>query len=109
MINWIIKNQIQVMLSLKKPVNNIIFGNIQEIKINKEKTKWAQKNNENKENLIVKTIFGKEEIIPYKQLESINFNHMTALIQKKSDTSLFSKLGYKILQKFKPSEIVMVK
>ncbi|GAH94889.1 unnamed protein product, partial [marine sediment metagenome] len=39
-------------------------------------------------------IFGEDIKIPYNSLEVLLFEYNTAIIQKKSETSIFSKLGY---------------
>ena len=101
LINWIVNNQLRVYIYLKKPVNNLEVGYIQKINFNLNET-----NNDNI--LIVQNIFGEDTKIPYKLLELITFKYDTAMIQKKSETSLFSKLGYRILKKFKPKSIFYV-
>ena len=54
---------------------------------------------------MVTNIFNKLIRIPYNTLELISFKSETISIQKKSDTSIFSKLGYVIIRKFKPENI----
>ncbi|MHA1509189.1 MAG: hypothetical protein ACTSO6_10855 [Promethearchaeota archaeon] len=53
----------------------------------------------------VKNIFGKDVKIPYKSLEGLSFESDTAYIQRKAETSFFSKLGYIFLKRFKPDKI----
>jgi len=101
LINWLSHNQIRTYIYLKKPVNNFEIGYIQGIK------RESKNNQKNKElSLKVKNIFGKQIKIPYKSLESLSFDYVTAVIQRKSETSIVSKLGYKILRKFKPDRIL---
>ncbi|MBY8992901.1 MAG: hypothetical protein KGD58_19345, partial [Candidatus Lokiarchaeota archaeon] len=53
----------------------------------------------------VKNIFGKDVEIPYKILEGLSFETDSAYIQRKKETSFFSKLGYMFLKKFKPEKV----
>jgi len=101
LINWLSHNQIRTYIYLKKPVNNFEIGYVQEIKKESE-------NNQISHDLYlkVKNIFGKDIKIPYKSLESLSFEYNTGVIQRKSETSIASKLGYKILRKFKPDRII---
>lgn len=57
--------------------------------------------------LILKNIFGREVAISYKTVASISFEYNSAMIQIKTATSLSSRLGYKILKKFKPEKIII--
>ena len=61
--------------------------------------------NEETNHITIKNIFGEKQEIPYKSLEAISFEFVTGKIQKKSETSIFSKLGYILLKKFKPKKI----
>jgi hypothetical protein len=101
LINWLSHNQIRTYIYLKKPVNNFEIGYIQEIK---SESKSSQISDEF--SLKVENIFGKKVTIPYKSLESLSFDYFTGTIQRKSETSIVSKLGYKILKKFKPDRIL---
>ena len=107
LINWIINNQAFSHIYLKKPVNNLEIGYIQQVNAIRKKSKQNSANKEiNSDNYItVKNIFGKEKTIEYDSLELITFEYNTAMMQLKSETSMFSRLGYKILHKFKPSSI----
>ena len=109
MINWLSKKQLQSYIFLKKPVNNLEIGYIKKINVEIQniykKPTRAKSNNEGV--MIVKNIFEKEIKIPYNKLESINFEYNSALIQVKSSTSFSSRLGYKILKKFKPKRVIM--
>ena len=109
-INWLIKNRILTNLFLKKPVNNYEKGYIQsiEIEIGDGKKESKEENRKNNNSLQIKNIFGKEIRIPYGTIESISFEYDSAMIQLKSLTSLSSRLGYKILKKFKPDKIIMI-
>ena len=55
----------------------------------------------------IPNIFGKEIKIPYEKIELIEFEYKTGLIQLKSETSLSSRLGFRILKKFKPDRIII--
>ena len=110
-INWLIEKQLRTFIYLKKPVNNIEIGYIQDVKINFklkiEDLKKKSNEGKNKKNnyLSMKNIFGEIINIPYNSLEGLSFKYNTALIQKKSETSIFSKIGYIIVRKFKPENI----
>ena len=98
LFNWLLNNQLRVFIYLKKPVNNLEIGKILKLNVNFEGIE--------KDFIIVKNIFGKKINIPYKLLELIAFKWDTAMIQKKSETSMFSRLGFKILNKFKPEKVL---
>jgi len=106
-INWLIEKQLRTFIYLKKPVNNLEIGYIQDVKIHLEdlKKKSNKGKNEKKNYLSLKNIFGEAIKIPYNSLEGLSFKYNTALIQKKSETSIFSKIGYVIVRKFKPENI----
>ena len=105
--DWLIEKQLRTYIYLKKPVNNLEIGYIQDIKLDIEnlKKKPDQGKSEVSNYISVKNIFGKDIKIPYKSLEALSFEYITGNIQKKSETSIFSKLGYIILKKFKPEKI----
>ncbi|TFG13182.1 MAG: hypothetical protein EU535_05290 [Promethearchaeota archaeon] len=101
-IEWLIEKQCRAYVFLKRPVNNFEIGYITSLEYDKTKKS---------DNLIVdflriKNIFDQTIVIPYKSIEVISFDYKTALIQKKKDTSFFSKIGYKILKKLKPQKIL---
>jgi Zn-dependent protease with chaperone function len=101
-INWLIEKESRVYLFLKKPVNNIEIGYITSIE-----TIATDKPENNEVNTIqIRNIFSQIMSIPYKSIEVISFQYETALIQKKHNTSLFSKLGYKIQKRIKPQQII---
>ncbi len=104
---WLIKKQLRTYFYLKKPVNNLEIGYIQEIQLNVENVKKKRIEGKNKLTNYIKinNIFGENQEIQYKSLEAISFEYFTGKIQKKSETSIFSKLGYKLLKKFKPEKI----
>jgi Zn-dependent protease with chaperone function len=106
-LNWLVKNQIRTYFYLKKPVNNLEVGVLKDFKVFPQNAKNSQ--DKQKTYLFsyvsVKNIFGKDIKIPYKSLEGLSFENDTAYIQKKTETSLFSKLGYIFLKKFKPEKI----
>ncbi|TFG02727.1 MAG: hypothetical protein EU539_12850 [Promethearchaeota archaeon] len=106
-INWLIKNKIFTQVYIKKPVNNLEMGYVQEIHLNGSSGQDNSLENEidEVENIIIKNIFGKKITIPYSSLEVIMFESNTAMIQLKSETSMFSRLGYKMLKKIKPKSI----
>jgi hypothetical protein len=106
-INWLIEKQLRTFVYLKKPVNNLEIGYIQDVKINIEvvKKKSNKEKNEISNYLSMKNIFGEDIKIPYKSLEVIMFEYNTAIIQKKAETSIFSKIGYLIVRKFRPDKI----
>ena len=109
LIKWIINNRKQAFFWLKKPVNNMEIGYIKKININnkKLKNKLTGDENEKENSIIIENIFGKEKELIYKTIEDISFEHDTILIQKKSDTTFFSGLGYKILKKIKPESVII--
>jgi len=104
---WLIEKQIRTYIYLKKPVNNLEIGYIQSIKLDVEnfKKNSEQGKSEVSNYVTIKNIFGKDQEIPYKSLEALSFEYITGYIQKKSETSMFSKLGYILLKKFKPEKI----
>ncbi|MFX0075258.1 MAG: M48 family metalloprotease [Candidatus Hermodarchaeota archaeon] len=106
--DWLIKHQLRTYIYLKKPVNNLEIGYIQEILLDDEnsKIKLVEGNEIRTNYIIVKNIFGEKQNIPYRSLEAISFEYITGKIQKKSETSIFSKLGYLLLKKFKPHKIL---
>jgi len=108
MIKWLLDNQLRAFIYLKKPVNNIEIGYVKEVNVDLEKIKTESDLDENNEDdfIVINNIFGKEKRIPYKTLEFISFEYKTAMIQKKSETSVTSKLGYKIAKKFKPQKVL---
>jgi Zn-dependent protease with chaperone function len=103
---WLIAKQLRTSLFLKKPVNNVEIGYIKELRYkNREINNLKNKQHNNKIVILIENIFSKKLEIDYNLLEFVSFNFNTALIQKKSEISLISKLGYKILRKFKPEKI----
>ncbi len=101
-INWLIKKQCRAQIFLKKPVNNLEVGYICSLE-NRRSKKSKERNNSI---LKIKNIFGQHLEIPYKSIEVIAFDYKTALIQKKRETSLSSKIGYIIQKKMKPQKIM---
>ncbi|MFX0042341.1 MAG: M48 family metalloprotease [Candidatus Hodarchaeota archaeon] len=108
-IRWLMDNNIRVYIYLKKPVNNLEIGYIQQVNVALNNLiKTSIKNEEYNEDIIsVKNIFGKDKRILYKTIESITFEYNSAMIQTKSSTSISSRLGYRILKKFKPERIII--
>ncbi|MCK4779731.1 MAG: hypothetical protein KAT57_06070, partial [Candidatus Lokiarchaeota archaeon] len=109
LMKWLKKRHLQVFLYLKKPVNNLEIGYIQIIDVNIQKSKKDSSKGKNADRNVIffNNIFGKEIKIPYKELDIINFEYNSAVIQLKSETSVTSRLGFKILKKFKPERIIM--
>jgi heat shock protein HtpX len=109
LINWLKRNQILINLYLKKPVNNYEIGYIQTVEFDFEKLKKKANKEEMKDKnfLSLKNIFDKNLVIPYHKIELISFKYSSAMIQKRSATSFSSRLGYKILKKFKPERIII--
>jgi hypothetical protein len=108
---WLIKHQLRIYFYLKKPVNNLEIGYIQEMRLDVEKStrKLVEGNKLGKNYITVKNIFGERQDIPYISLEAISFEYITGKIQKKSETSIFSKFGYVLLKKYKPEKIFYLK
>ncbi len=108
-IKWLSKKKVQVFIYLKKPVNNLEIGYIQKIITHtqdfKKDTLKSMKKREDE--ITINNIFGKNIKIPYNKVELISFEYNTAMIQLKSSTSFSSRLGYRILKKFKPDRIIM--
>ncbi|MHA2186506.1 MAG: M48 family metalloprotease, partial [Promethearchaeota archaeon] len=106
---WLERQKVLVHISLKKPVNNFETGFLQNIEMGINKNNMKTKKQGIKEiiSLEVKNIFGKEIHIPYKTVESISFEYNSAMIYIKAATSFSSRLGYKILKKFKPQKIII--
>ncbi|MHA2127257.1 MAG: hypothetical protein ACXACO_20060, partial [Promethearchaeota archaeon] len=109
MLNWLKKNRVLIYIYLKKPVNNFEMGYLLNLEVNVEnvKNKLKKQEKEDLDFLTIQNIFGKEVLIPFKTLESVSFDFNSAMIQTKSATSLFSRLGYRILKKFKPDKIII--
>ena len=109
LIKWLINKKLLSYIYLKKPVNNLEIGFIQKININLHNFGKNLKKDENNEveTLFLNNIFGKEIKIPYNKIELIIFDYTSAMIQIKSETSFSSRLGYKLLKKFKPERILI--
>ncbi|MFX1375007.1 MAG: M48 family metalloprotease [Promethearchaeota archaeon] len=108
-LKWLKEKKILTYFYLKKPVNNLEIGYIQNLETTIEelgkKSNKSERSNTN--NIELKNIFGKEVYIPYNEVEGINFVYSSAMIQIKSATSLSSRLGYILLKKFKPERIII--
>ena len=107
-MKWLMANKIFTQIYLKKPVNNFEMGYIHSIDV-ENSVKKKSENEEERHNSFLKleNIFGKETLIPFQTIESIGFEFESVIIQKKSATSLTSRLGYKILKKLKPNKIII--
>jgi Zn-dependent protease with chaperone function len=110
LINWMVNNQAFSHIYLKKPVNNLEIGYIQRVNVNGNKSKNNSINEdlETENSIVIKNIFGNEKSIEYNLLELITFEYDTAMLQLKSETSMISNLGYKLLNKVKPRSIFYV-
>ena len=106
LLDWLLKNEPRTFFYLKKPVNNLEIGTILQLNVDNEKMKRSLTSRD-EEFISIRNIFGDEVTIPYKVVELITFDSSSAMIQKKSETSLFSRFGYKILHKLKPEKVVM--
>ncbi len=109
LMKWLSKQHLQIYVYLKKPVNNLELGYIQKIDVHINDIKNGLSKDKKNDKIIISfnNIFGKELEIPYKEIEMISFEYNTALIQLKSETSLTSRLGFRILKKVKPERIIM--
>ncbi len=109
LINWLIENKLRTFIYLKKPVNNLEIGYIQQVNVDLKKVKKQIEfiNSDERNYIIVQNIFGKEKNISYKLLEILSFEYNSAMIQKKSETSIFSRFGYRLLKKFRPQKVLM--
>ncbi|MHA1758057.1 MAG: hypothetical protein ACTSVV_14890, partial [Promethearchaeota archaeon] len=106
LINWLIQNRIRAFIYLKKPVNNLEIGYLEKLELNNNKNNIES--NQMINYIIIKNIFGKNVKIPYNSLEIISFEYKTAMIQKKSETSFASKIGYRLIRKFKPQKVIFL-
>ncbi|MFX1436061.1 MAG: M48 family metalloprotease, partial [Promethearchaeota archaeon] len=108
-LHWLSKKKPLTYIFLKKPVNNLEMGYIQEINIDsqKSKKKIQTSKNHNRETIKIVNIFGKDIEILYKEIETLSFEYDSALIQPKSTTSFTSRIAYKILKRFKPERIII--
>lgn len=110
LIRWLISNEIRAFIYLKKPVNNLEIGYIQEVKHHLiDENGTDEKNKADNNFIIVRNIFDNKISIPYNTLEIISFEYPSAMIQKKSETSFASKLGYKLVKKLKPETVYYFK
>jgi hypothetical protein len=107
LIEWLTNKQVMVYIYLKKPVNNLEIGYVQRIRVASDSNKKSKENNINKFLVSFQNIFGKELEIPYEEIELIHFEYKTGVIQLKSETSSTSRLGFRILKKFKPERIIL--
>ncbi|GAG99851.1 unnamed protein product, partial [marine sediment metagenome] len=86
---WLIEKQLRTYFYLKKPVNNLEIGYVQDIKLDLNKLKKSTEKGKTKvsDYITIKNIFGKYQEIPYKSIEALSFEHITGVIQKKSEGS----------------------
>ncbi|MGV9205009.1 MAG: M48 family metalloprotease [Promethearchaeia archaeon] len=105
-IEWLIKNDVRSYVYLKKPVNNLEIGYIRNLE--KPDSPDPRLNYRDQITIEMENIFNEDKRILYNKLEAITFTFETAMIQKKAETSLISKLGYYIINKFKPDKYLIV-
>ena len=101
-INWLKEKKCRVYIFLKKPVNNFEIGYLNSLNYSEKGTPG----NIDVNSISIKNIFSQNLVIPYKSIELISFDYETAFIQRKKDTSFFSKIGYKIQKRIKPQKIM---
>jgi hypothetical protein len=108
-LNWLLNSKTKCTVWLKKPVNNYEIGYIQKVNVRYEKTDLSIENQQlaKKDNIIFKNIFGKVLDVPYKMIEQFSFEYDGAMIQKKTNTSIISRLAYRVLKKYYPQKIIM--
>ena len=106
-IRWLIQNHVLTHIYLKKPVNNLEIGFIKRIIFKSSDLKTQTKEEKEKNTINLINIFGNEIKIPYYKIDLIAFEYNSVMIQIKSATSISSRLGYKILKKFKPERIII--
>jgi len=99
-LEWLKEKQLRLSVFLKKPVNNEEIGYIQEINVGFNDQEEVEKSF-----IKIKNIFGDILEIPYKKLEFVLFNHDSVVILRKDKTSIFTKLGYKVLKRVSPQKI----
>ncbi|MHA1762922.1 MAG: M48 family metalloprotease [Promethearchaeota archaeon] len=106
-LKWACREKIKISFFLKKPVNNIEKGYLNKVEIQPydDNLERVVKMDYSRFNILVDNMFGNKIILSSELIESISFDHDTALLQKKSETSIFSKMAYKILKNLKPQEI----
>ncbi|MFX1238832.1 MAG: M48 family metalloprotease [Promethearchaeota archaeon] len=107
LIKWLIENKVRCTIWLKKPVNNFEIGYIDNFSLSNLDNKRRDKELSKKDVLVCTNIFKNKIKIPYKQIEQISFEYDSVTIQKRTETSYFSKLGYKMVKKFKPRTVLI--
>ena len=118
LMEWLQANEINVHFYLKKPVNNIIVGNITAIKKDgissnrgsnyKKETKKEDKainQEKHRYDLEIKTRFNQIKSLNLTSLDFLSFKYETGTIEKKDESSIFSKLFYRTYQYLKPEKI----
>ena len=106
-IRWLIQNHVLTHIYLKKPVNNLEIGFIKGINFKSADLKTQTKEEKEKSTITLINIFGNEIKISYHIVDLIAFEYNSVMIQIKSETSISSRVGYKILKKFKPERIII--
>jgi len=101
-IKWLIEKQCRAYIFLKKPVNNLEIGYVSSLIYGQKQATESL----DVSSISIFNIFGQKLTIPYKSIEIISFEFETAFIQRKKDTSFFSKFGYKIQKRIKPQKII---
>jgi len=99
-LEWLKEKQIRTSIFLKKPVNNEEIGYIKDINASFDSQMEYEKSF-----VKIKNIFGEEIQIPFKKIELVLFDYDTVVILRKDKTSIFTKLGYKVLKRVSPQKI----
>ena len=117
LLDWLKENEIRVHFFLKKPVNNGITGKVLQIVKelpygdNTADIKDLGKNNRDLEvkktdiTLKIETIFNQIQSIDLQSLDFLTFKYETGIIEKKEESSIFSKLFLRLYQYLKPQKI----
>lgn len=109
LLNWLENNKTRTYFYLKKPVNNIEIGYLQKItkkSFNLDDEKKRLKDKHELITLTIENIFNKTKEIPLKSIDLVSFSYDTGTIQLKSEKSILSKLGYRIIKKLRPQKII---
>ncbi|MBD3198324.1 MAG: M48 family metalloprotease [Candidatus Lokiarchaeota archaeon] len=108
LLNWLCNENIRTYFYLKKPVNNLEIGYLEQIKININNNSQNDKNSAKYENntLSIRNIFGESVKISLNDVEFISFKYKTGIVRLKSEISLITSLSYKILNKFRPRRTI---
>jgi Zn-dependent protease with chaperone function len=104
LLEWMRNKQIRAYFYLKKPVNNIEIGYVEKVNYNQT----SEEDLRNKHlSIEISTIFNELKILQQDKIEFVSFSYKSGIIQLKSETSFFSKIGYYLFKKIKPQEILI--